>query len=269
MILSLQRYDKNVSSLCWAGVISTIQSVLYLLCFSGINFLPAQNGSLQDSTFSSTLTQLTFDLNPLPVYFPGKIQTLSLKLNYPANDPSYFRNYYQLRNVIPADPFKLDYRISSYYTPSLVRDEITNFMDRPSDRCFIPIMGMALFAARLAADYLIIQEKIKINADNIIHSIDAIDILKELWRKNPQTMPDIYEISNIRRKYTFTELDKNVNLLIDNKLIKEKTIEKNQTQFFPAKSKEELIAVIESMLADEQYTEKIRQQLLLILNLVR
>ena len=269
MVLFLQGYNKHVSSLLWIKFIRFIQFVIYLLCIVGINCLHAQGSSPEDSTFSSTWIQSVFKLNPLLVYPQGKIPAPSLKLNYPANDLSYFKNYYQSGNVIPSDPFQLDYRISSYYTPHLVRDEITNFMDRPSDRCFVPVMGMALFAAKLAADYLIIQQKVKITADNIIHSIDAIDLLKELWRKNPQTLPDMYEIGDIGGKYTFTELEKRVNLLIDNKLVKEKMIEKNQKQFFPAKSKEELIVIIESMLSDEQCSDKVHQDLLLVLNTIR
>ena len=52
-----------------------------------------------------------------------------LSLKY-YNNRSFDNNRYHPSNVMPKDPFKLDYRSSSYYVPRMVRDELNLIMNR-------------------------------------------------------------------------------------------------------------------------------------------
>jgi hypothetical protein len=249
--------------------IYNIKVGIYTLFFLCIMFLKGQDISHQDSTFSLKLIPFVLKQDPLFIYHSDNIFSPQINLKYPAKEISYYRNFYNPKSAIPSNPLQLDYRISSSYVPIRVRNEITHIMDRPYDSNFIPAFGMALLAVKLASQFLIIQDKIKIIADNIINSRDAVYILKQLWNKSPQTSTELYDLKDIRDKLTFHELEKKISILIDNKLVKEKRIENNQIQLFPAKSKEELIDLIEKMLSEKEYSGKIYQDLYSILTGIR
>jgi hypothetical protein len=250
-------------------VINNIKVGIYILFFLCIMFLKGQDISHQDSTFSLKLIPFAVKQDPLFIYHSDNIFSPQINLKYPAKEITYYRNFYSPKITIPSNPLQLDYRISSSYVPVHVRNEITHIMDRPYDSNFVPLFGMALLAVKLASQFLIIQDKIRISADNIIHSRDAMDILKQLWNKSPLTNTELYDLKDIREKLTFHQLEKKVSILTDNKLVKEKRIENNQIQLFPAKSKEELIDLIEKMLSEKEYSDKIYQDLYSILTSIR
>jgi hypothetical protein len=140
-------------------------------------------------------------------------------------------------NIIPKDPFKMDMRGTSYYVPRMVRDELNLIMNRPRDNAFIPILPVAFLALQLASKYLIVQQKTEITVQDIENGQEGFPILKELWKKNPQTLSELYKIEELKNKYTMLEMQRLIEILVDNKLIKRKLIENSETQYFYALGK--------------------------------
>ena len=70
-------------------------------------------------------------------------------------------------------------------------------------------------------------------------------VLKELWRKNPQTLSQLYQHKMLNDKYTMLELKRLIGILIDNKLVKRKLIENGETQYFYAIGKDQYFQIIE------------------------
>jgi len=184
-----------------------------------------------------------------------------LSLKYYNKNSIFENNRYHPSNVMPKDPFKLDYRSGSYYVPRMVKDELNLMMNRPKDNSFVPILGVAFIAAQLASKYIFVQDKLKISANNVINSIDDYEILKFLWIKNPQTSSHLYEKSVLHEKYTMNELNIKINNLIDNKLVKQKNLEDQELQFFPAIKKSEYKQLLQQVSADTSVNESVRTRI--------
>jgi len=170
-----------------------------------------------------------------------------LSLKYYNQNDNFKNNRYHPSNVMPKDPFKLDYRSSSYYVPRMVKDELNLIMNRPKDSAFVPVLGVAFIAAQLAAKYVFVQEKLKISEENIMNAVDEFGILNELWKKSPQTSSELYKNSILKDKITLKELNYKIDKLIDNKLIKQKNLEDQELQFFPAISKSEYEKIVQQI----------------------
>ncbi|MCK4755117.1 MAG: hypothetical protein KAS58_07775 [Calditrichia bacterium] len=154
-------------------------------------------------------------------------------------------NQYISPNIIPKDPFKLDMRGSSYYVPRMVRDELNLIMNRPRENAFVPILPVAFLALQLASEYLLIQLKTEITSQDIENGQEGLPVLEELWKKNPQTMTELYKKERLKDKYTMLELQRLLEILADNKLVKRKLIENSETQFFYALGKNQYHQIIE------------------------
>jgi hypothetical protein len=135
-------------------------------------------------------------------------------------------------NAFSADPFKMDMRGSSYYVPQTVRDELNLIMNRPKDSAFIPILPAAFLALQLASKYLLVRKKTEITPQDVMSAQEGYPILEELWKRNPQTLSELYKTTKLRDNYTMLELQRLVGILVDNKLVKRKLIEGGETQYF-------------------------------------
>ncbi len=168
-------------------------------------------------------------------------------------------NRYISSDIIPSDPFKMDMRSSSYYVPRMVRDELNLIMNRPRDNSFIPILPAAFLAMQLASQYLFVQRKTEITTQDIINAQEGIPVLHELWKKNPQTISELYEISALQQEYTMSELQRLLNVLVDNKLVRRKLIEKSETQYFYALEKKQYDFLIDKE-KSENFSESNQSQ---------
>ena len=184
-----------------------------------------------------------------------------LSLKYYNKNSNFDKNRYHPSKVMPKDPFKLDYRSGSYYVPRMVKDELNLMMNRPKDNSFVPILGVAYIAAQLASKYVFVQDKLKISNKNVFNTIDDYAILKFLWIKNPQTASQLYGKSALHEKYTLNELNIKTNNLIDNKLVKQKNLEDQELQFFPAIKKSEYKQLLQQVSADTSVNEPVRTRI--------
>lgn len=190
-----------------------------------------------DSTgvsFPKTVSPLRNWQDPADQYFEIKHESKKLDINQ-----------YISPNIIPKDPFKLDMRGSSYYVPRMVRDELNLIMNRPRENALVPILPVAFLALQLASEYLLIQLKTEITAQDIENGREGLPVLEELWKENPQTMSELYKKEMFRDKYTMLELQRLIEILADNKLVKRKLIENSETQFFYALGKNQYYQIIE------------------------
>jgi hypothetical protein len=119
----------------------------------------------------------------------------------------------------------------------MVRDELNLIMNRPRDNAFVPILPVAYLALQLASKYLIVQQKTEITVTDVKNAEAGYPILEELWKKNPQTLSELYQTDSLQKKYTMLELQRLVGILVDNKLVKRKLVENSETQFFYALEK--------------------------------
>lgn len=184
-----------------------------------------------------------------------------LSLKYYNNNYNFNNNRYHPINVMPKDPLKIDYRSGSYYVPRIVKDELNLIMNRPKDNSFVPILGVAFIAAQLASKYLFVQNMIKINNENILNSIDNFEILNELWKQKPQTATQLYLLPKIYNKYTLKVLLKNIEILIENKLVKQKNVEDAELLYFPSISKTEFDQYLKKLSTDSTITRTNRDKI--------
>ena len=49
--------------------------------------------------------------------------------------------------------------------------------------------------------------------------------MEELWKEYPQTMTELYKKERLKDKYTMLELQRLIEILADNKLVKRKLVE--------------------------------------------
>jgi len=142
-------------------------------------------------------------------------------------------------------------RGSSYYVPRMVRDELNLMMNRPRESAFMPILPAAFLALQLAGKYLLIQKKTEISTQDIENGQEGFPVLSELWKENPQTASQLYKKEQLRQDYTMVELQRLINVLIDNKLIKRKLIESGESQYFYALEKKRYFQLIERSNAEK------------------
>ncbi len=191
----------------------------------------------------------------------NRYQQGSLKLEYSNPNYKFDRRMYDPARVMPRDPFKIDLRSGSYYVPRMVRDELAHIMNRPKDSAFVPVLGAAFLAAKLAAQYLIIKDKITITVENILNSSDNKELLKILWLDNPKTLSQLFKDHSIRKKYSMYILENKINILVDNKLVKQKLIENDETLYFPAITNQKYIEIVEEGLPYSSMTETDKNKL--------
>jgi hypothetical protein len=170
-------------------------------------------------------------------------------------ESSFSKYQFSPKTIFPKNPFYLDVRSSSNYVPIFVRDELNLIMNRPKDSAFMPVLGVAFLAAQMAAKYLLIQKQIAIKVENVLRSEEGIPILQELWKKNPQTAIQLFEINYLQENNTVSSLQNILHVLSDNKLVKPKKLVDGELQYFPAISRNELYALLEKAHADTILSE--------------
>jgi hypothetical protein len=203
------------------------------------------------SGYDSLAVSFPMPVLPLRDWQESTNQYFYLKAEVDKIDISH---YISPENIIPSDPFKTDRRGSSYYVPRMVRDELNLIMNRPKDHAFVPILPVAFLAVQLASQYLIIQQKTEITYKDIAEAEEAYPILEELWEKNPQTLSELYKKGTLQDNYTMIELQRLMDLLVVNKLVKRKLIENSETQYFYSLDK-----IRYDFLVEKEKSENIRE----------
>jgi hypothetical protein len=201
-----------------------------------------------DSYSDSTSVHFPKPLLPLRNWFDQTDHFFGLK--HETNELD-INHYISPSNIIPKDPFKLDVRGSSYYVPRMVRDELNLIMNRPRDNAFVPILPAAFLALQLASKYILIQMKTEISWKDVENCREGRPILEELWKKNPQTISELYKRENLKDNYTMMELQRLTEGLSDNKLVKRKLIENSETQYFFALEKIQYLHLVEKGKAEK------------------
>lgn len=169
--------------------------------------------------------------------------------------------YYDPKNVMPKNFWEMDYRSTSYYTPRIVSDRIAQMMDRlPPDR-FIPLPTVAFLAASIALKYADIQFKIEIKARDYLIDEDLQCILISLLQNSPQTADDIYQSEEINKSRTMEILEKDLQILIDKKIVKKKVMETEPDKYYAAQDVETIIKLIEHDLEIGTFTDEQQQKL--------
>ena len=191
--------------------------------------------------------------------------SVSFSIDYPKPNPFYINP----KNYTPSsNPFIFDNRSSSYYVPRAIRDELNLMMNRPKTAdSMVPIIAVPLIAAQIAANYIWVQEKSRIKKENILESAGEIDLLRRLWQKNPLTINTIVQDDEKSGRDTerYHEIEKRMQILINNKLVKMKKVEKSEAQYFPAKTKQELAEIVRTMLNNQETTPEEHQTLLSVM----
>ncbi len=162
----------------------------------------------------------------------SEIQFQQIDLNFQNFDmPS---RYYYTPDHLQQNPFSIDTRSGSYYTPRLVRDELNNMMYRPKDHAFVPVLGVAFIALQMASKYLLVARELQIKPENILNSQKQLPILEALWDKSPQTCNELYTIEKFKRMYSYKTLENDIMQLVDQKLVKSRRMENDEVQYYPA-----------------------------------
>jgi len=217
-------------------ILSWQKKACFLLLIPCITAVFAQPGLKIPKTFPSVNKSDTLNIAfPEPVLPLPDLQ----KFNYPRLELKQTGNALNIYQYIspdfmPANPFELDLRQTSNYVPGMVRDQLNRIMDRPRDSAFLPILPVAFLALQLASKYLLIQQKTEITVENIISAEEAIPLLKILWVQSPQTLTEMYEKVKIRDNHTMRDVERLVNLLIENNLVRTRIIENAGTKYYAA-----------------------------------
>jgi len=161
--------------------------------------------------------------------------------------------YYNPRNVIPENPLMLDYRHHSYYTPKMVQDKLDLIMNRPRSDSFVPLPSLALLTASVALQYINLKEEIEIKASDYAVNKKYWPVLLALWQESPLTAEDIYKRCYFSDKRSFTILEKELEHLTKQKLVRKKLVEKASDQYFASQSAEQ----VKFLLKDAAQTEKL------------
>lgn len=165
-------------------------------------------------------------------------------------------------NILPKQPWQLDIRGSSYYVPRMVRDKLNLIMNRPSETAFVPVLTVAFIALQMANQYLLVRKKTQIDTDNLLTAASDLVLLQELWKNSPQTMSQLYQKELYQEPITMVELQKILETLLDNKVIRMKTIPNAETQYFPALTKKHMSDLIDDCISDSSCTNSNRAKLL-------
>ena len=229
-----------------------------MLLFFGIGIYSSSYAQLGLSTINDSLGYSFYNFNRLNLR-----DSVSFSIKYPKPNPFYI----DPKKYTPSsNPFVFDNRSSSYYVPRAIRDELNLMMNRPKTAdSMVPIIAIPIIAAQIAANYIYVQEKSRIKKENLLNSAEDIDLLRQLWQKNPLTVSNIYQNGDRQDSEQYEGLEKRMQVLVDNKLVKMKKIENSEPQYFPAKTKQELAEIIRSILNDETTTPEEHQTLLSII----
>ena len=211
-----------------------------------ISILPAQQtqGTLDSSATSSGTFSSFLASERLSWY--SKMQKFELhevELKYPSNSFQTFLDQTLLNYSF--DPFKIDFRESSYYVPVLVRDELNLIMNRPRDSAFLPVLGIAWIAYQMASHYIELEQKRSIEYGEILTAYPALPILYTLWKVNPQTVKQLYQNENIQHTMTFQQVQEKLDLLQQNNLIKSRVISSDSLLYFPGLNREQLLSILD------------------------
>jgi hypothetical protein len=222
-----------------------------LLLFS-IIFLPARlfAQQAQKSADSSGISPWGLSRNPawdrLSWYsktpaFAG--HTIDMK--YPSNSYQSYLNR-SLVNTKP-NPFSIDLRGSSYYVPTMVRDELNLIMNRPRDSAFMPVLGIATWIAyQMASKYLPLQQNHSIGYDELVQAQEALPVLYSLWKKSPQSAGQLYADPDIHSKMIFKQVQNDLKLLQQNNLVKSRMIEADSVVYFPSLDRKQILTILDS-----------------------
>jgi len=225
----------------------------------------AQNFSTVSRTASDTSFMILhshgLSLRPIILdssFFSKKIT--KSHLNIELKPDLTHRKYYDIKNVIPENPMMLDYRGSSYYTPKIVQDRLTFFMNRPPADSFVSIPTIAILAARIAMNYVDIETTMRIKAEDYLVEEKHLSILYSLWRKSPLTIREVYAQKPHSDNNTFETLSTEFNYLIEKRLIKRREMENGETLFYPAQICSEVILLLDNYLTNGMPTPDKRLQ---------
>jgi hypothetical protein len=214
---------------------------IFLFLTFGSNFLFTQIGL---NTFSDSLKHSLYNYNSLYMR-----DSTSFTIEYPTPpqfiiDPDNYRP--------SSNPFIFDNRSSSYYVPRSIRDELNHMMNRPKTADdMVSLWAVPIIAAKLAAQYIIVRQKSKIKKSDILNGAEDIKLIELLWQKWPLTINQINEKISGPDVTQYAHMEKRMQVLVDNKLVKMRKIEKSETRYYPAKTKEELAEIVRTILNEE------------------
>ena len=152
------------------------------------------------------------------------------------------------------NPFGPDIRYSSFYTTRLVSDELNTMMHRPKDNAFVPVLGVAYIAMQMVSKYLLVKSELRIKPENILNCDSQLPIIEALWSDSPQTCKELYQLEHFNQKYTYKELESDINILVDQNLVKVKRLENEEIQYFPALDRSALHTTLETGRKDSLFT---------------
>jgi predicted transcriptional regulator len=180
----------------------------------------------------SDLLDIYFPDPVLPLYDWDHLNEHAIEVNNESEGIDI--NRYITPDYYPVNPFKVDLRYTSNYVPREVRNELNHIMDRPRDTAFLPILPVAFLALQLASKYLLIRGKTEITIENIENVQPALPVMEALWQKSPQTQTELYQNRQIKNEHTMLDLQRLLNLLIDNNLVRTRVIENAEMKYYPA-----------------------------------
>ena len=187
----------------------------------------------------------------------------TLQLVVPKTNQSL--KYYDPKNVMPKNSWEMDYRGTSYYTPRIVSDRLAQMMDRLPPDSFVPLPAVAFLAARMALKYADIQFKIEIKATDYCIDDHLENILFSLVKKSPQTARDIYQSAEINQSTTMEVLEKDLQTLVDKKIIKKRTMESEPDKYFAAQDVQTITQLIQHELESGTATVEQKQKLSMLI----
>lgn len=165
------------------------------------------------------------------------------------------------RPSLPANPLSIDTRSGSYYTPKNVQDKMDQIMNRPRQDSFMPVLAMAVFAAKVAAKHLEVEKLFALKAEDYLIPENQIDILEQLWQKAPKRIDELYFAGNLSQGLTAKKLQNILLDLTEKNLLKTRDAGENNILFFPAQRKADVVKMIKAALRSENITEARMTQL--------
>lgn len=204
----------------------------------------------------------------LPQIYVGDSSVVGFELQAPISQRSRV-GYYDPRAVMPKNILFLDTRGSSYYVPYQVNHKLAQIMNRPTANEVVPLFAVAMLAASVAMQYVEIEHKIRILAEDYLIDEKYFPVLKVLWQKSPQTAEQIYKLKEIENKRTFSILEQELIALTDMKLIKVVLQEKAPSLYFAAQKKQTVKNLLTKGQAAGNFSKTQRQkfaQLIRIIN---
>ena len=153
---------------------------------------------------------------------------------------------------LPNNPFEIDNRSSSYYTPRKVSDILDQHMNRPRSDNFIPILPVAYIAASIAAQQLEINKMFEPDGKDYLVSDRQWQVLSDLWQKSPLRIDQLYHKSEYSDSLTANILRVEMTDLAEKGLIKTRLTDDDKTHFFPAHEPGSVYKFILSTLKENQ-----------------